>query len=69
MLFLFPLISIVLCNDYYQVIDKFTYNFKGNNENLSEIYNFVGDAILYDDYIKLTPKLNNTYGMIYTKDV
>ena len=64
MLLLFTLISIVLSDDYYQVIDKYVYNFKRNNEKISENFYFTGDVILYNDSIKLTHKLNNTFGMI-----
>jgi hypothetical protein len=57
-------------DDYFQVIDQVSFNLRDKSSHLKFLndYNIEGSAMLMDNHIKLTPKLNNTYGLIYSKE-
>jgi len=59
-------------NEYFlQIIDEYSFNLK----NYTEIHKFYnnferkGETTAYKDNIKLSPKINNTFGLFYTKHV
>lgn len=70
--------SLVKCqrkyghDSYYQIMKEFSFNLRNRNEeNQRDVLykNFIreGDSVFYDNHIVLSPKKNNTYGLIYTK--
>jgi hypothetical protein len=57
-------------NDYFQLIDdtSFSLRDKYSHEEFLHNFNIEGSAMLIDNHLKLTPRLNNTYGLIYSKE-
>lgn len=59
----------VLAN-YYQVMEEFNINFRTNEiPNFYNNFEREGNLVVYDDYINMAPKNNNSYGLFYTKQV
>jgi hypothetical protein len=63
--------SFVLSDDevYVQLIDKYSFNLKDRSQidKLLKNYFREGETIYYEDYIMLTPRKNNTFGLIHTR--
>lgn len=73
MLFIFYFIVLVYArrDDYFQVIDNSSFNMRSSADKIKFYDNFerIGDLFVYNDTIVLTPRINNTFGMFYTKQV
>jgi hypothetical protein len=71
-LFLFILYGfshIKAVDKYWQVMEEFSVNFR-NQKDLEKFYNYferTGDLVVYDQFIKMTPKKDNAFGMFKTK--
>ncbi len=56
--------------DYYQVINEFSFNLKNrelNNSNVLDNFERAGDLIVLNDHIKLAPKINDSNGILSTR--
>lgn len=68
---LFLLVSVYVSAYYYQVLDEYSFNLKIKQDKTTFYNNFIreGNVLVHDRFIKLTPNVNNTYGLFYTKEV
>jgi hypothetical protein len=57
-------------NDYFQLIERVSFSLldKKSHHNFLQNFNFEGTALLMDNNLKMAPRINNTYGLIYSKE-
>ena len=68
--FLFLFVDYVLSATYYQLMPKFSLNFRNVNFPISAIKNYFtrkGDITIDNKHLIMTPYINDTYGSIVTK--
>jgi hypothetical protein len=58
-------------DDYFQIIEKVSFSLidKAKHEKFLNNFNIEGSVMLMDDHIKMTPKLNNTFGLLYSNEL